>query len=356
MKHFLTDFLSSGFFKCIFALTVLTTLPIRTASQGESFALYTSDSQHRSDIHKMLYTKATITIAQQIAQLKQRGLQISDEESAHHFLSHISYYRLAGYWWPMQSDKTNHVFKPNSRFEDVIALYNFDRELRLLLFDVIERIEISLRTQMIYHLSHEFSPWWFQDSTIFINSMELVKSLASIEEELERSKDIFIKEHKRKYKGDERFPPAWKTLEITTFGTLSKLYGNLKPTVQSKDKIAAAFNTVNHTYLPSWLQSIAQIRNICAHHGRLWNKNLPGKPNLLSKPPAPWLTHHIPKANEHHMLYIHLSCMKYLLDVSSPGHHFHTKLVALFEKYKNIDLKALGIPAEWLQEPLWQLS
>ena len=86
----------------------------------------------------MLYNKQPTTVDDQIMQLKTRGLQISDVDLARHYLSNISYYRLAGYWWPMQADKVNHSFKPNSKFEDVIALYNFDRELRLLLFDVIE--------------------------------------------------------------------------------------------------------------------------------------------------------------------------------------------------------------------------
>lgn len=98
----------------------------------------------------------------------------------------ISYYRLAGYWWPMQEKREQHRFKPNSRFIDVINLYNFDRELRILLFDVIEKIEISLRTKMIYHLSHEFDPWWFQDTRLFINAP---KTLSAIEEEITRSKD-----------------------------------------------------------------------------------------------------------------------------------------------------------------------
>lgn len=221
----------------------------------------------------MIYNKVTTTIQQQIHQLEERGLIITDEVLAEHYLSSISYYRLAGYWWPMQSDKTNHIFKPDSKFEDVLALYNFDRELRLLLFDVIERIEISLRTKMIHHLSNEFDPWWFQQVDLFNDARELIKTLSAIEEEMERSKVIFIKDHFKRYKSDLRFPPAWKTLEITSFGSLSKLYGNLKPAVQSKDIIAAEFKTVNHTYLASWLQSIAQIRNICAHHGRLWNKN-----------------------------------------------------------------------------------
>ncbi len=76
-----------------------------------------------------MYNKKELTIKEQISQLKERGLNISDDDNANHLLSHISYYRLAGYWWPMQSDKENHLFKPGSQFRDVLALYNFDREL-----------------------------------------------------------------------------------------------------------------------------------------------------------------------------------------------------------------------------------
>ena len=299
-----------------------------------------------------MYTKPVTTIAQQIHQLKERGLQIADEKVATHFLSNISYYRLAGYWWPMQVDKTNHTFKPNSRFEDVVALYNFDRELRILLFDVIERIEIALRTKMVNHLSIEHGFWWFQNADIFINTREWVTTLANLEEELVRSKDIFIKDHKKKHPDDLRFPPCIKTLEIATFGCLSRLYGNLRPNVASKDTIAKEFNTVNHTYLHSWLQSISQIRNVCAHHARLWNKTLTIKPNLLPKPPAAWIAN-VPPANEHNKLYIHVCCMKYLLDAVSPGHHYKTKLAELFIKYPNVDLAAMGFNPEWQQEPLW---
>ena len=299
-----------------------------------------------------VYSKLVTTVEGQVNLLKSRGLIITDENLAKHYLSNISYYRLAGYWWPMQADKINHFFKPNSRFEDVIGLYNFDRELRLLLFDVIERIEISLRTRLIYHLSHEHGFWWFENIDLFINSRELIKTLSFLEEELERSKDIFIKDHLKRYKEDLRFPPSIKVLEITSFGTLSKLYGNLKHTLKSKDLIAKEFGTVNHTFLPSWLQSIAQIRNICAHHGRLWNKNLPGTPNLLPKPPHPWISD-VPSSKEYHKLYIHLCCMKYLLNVANPGNHFKNKLSSLLEKYPQVDTNALGLKPNWRDEPLW---
>ncbi len=300
-----------------------------------------------------MFEKKAISISEQIAKLESRGLLISSEDKADHFLLHISYYRLGEYWYSMQSDKEKHIFKPNSCFSDVMALYNFDRELRLLLFDVIEKIEISLRTQLIYQLSREYDPWWFQNFELFEDSKALVKTLANLEEELSRSKDPVIKNHLKKHKDDLRFPPSWKSLEQTSFGALSKLYGNLKNTVKSKDGIAHFYGVVNHTYLPSWLQSIAQIRNYCAHHSRLWNRNLPGAPKLLPHPPNPWLND-VPKPHEFQRLYIHLCLMKYLLDVIQPENRFTLKLSGLLTKYPSVDPNALGLKANWQNEPLWK--
>ncbi|WP_108867503.1 Abi family protein [Aquimarina aquimarini] len=301
-----------------------------------------------------MFKKEPTTIQEQIQKLKDRGLEIITEDNAEHYLSHISYYRLGEYWHSMQSDKEQHIFKENSRFSDVIALYSFDRELRILLFDVIEKIEISLRTKLIYHLSHEINPWWFQNFDLFSDSMALVKTLSNLEEELSRSKDPTIKNHRKKHKDDLRFPPAWKSLEQTSFGALSKLYGNLKNTVKAKDKIAQEYGVVNHTFLPSWLQSIAQIRNYCAHHSRLWNRNLPGAPKLLPKPPNPWILEIENVPRQFQKLYVHLCLMKYLLNTVQPGNTFTSKLDTLFQKYPNVDPDALGMKPNWQNEPLWK--
>tara|TARA_R110001583_G_scaffold29405_2_gene103032 strand:- start:2587 stop:3498 length:912 start_codon:yes stop_codon:yes gene_type:complete len=303
-----------------------------------------------------MFNKKAFTLEEQVAQLQARGLEIKHPRIAEKYLINISYYRLGEYWYVMQSDKENHIFKPNSKFTDVIALYNFDAELRLLLFDVIEKIEISLRTKLIYYLSHEIDPWWFQNFSLFDNSKELVKTLSNLEEEIERTKDIAITNHKKKHKDDGRFPPAWKSLEQTSFGSLSKLYGNLKSTVKAKDKIAEEFGAVNHTFLPSWLQSIAQIRNFCAHHSRLWNRNLPSTVKLLSNPPNPWIikVENIPKQHEFSKLYIHLCLMKYMLNTIIPKNEFTNKLIYLFEKYPNVDPNALGMKPDWQNEPLWK--
>ena len=258
-----------------------------------------------------MFEKPAFTKEQQLKQLKDRGLHFSNDAIALKYLSHISYYRLGEYWYVMHEDKENHTFKADSKFDDVVALYNFDAELRLLLFGVIEKIEISLRTKLIYHLSHEFDPWWFQNFELFSDSRALVKTLFNLEEEISRTKDKTIKNHLKKHKDDQRFPPSWKSLEHTSFGSLSKLYGNLKNTIKSKDTIAEEFGAVNHTYLPSWLQSIAQIRNFCAHHSRLWNRNLPGTVKLLPKPPNPWISDldNVPKQHEFSKLYVHLCLM-----------------------------------------------
>ena len=300
-----------------------------------------------------MFLKGPTTVPEQIQLLKSRGLTIDDENLAVQYLSHVSYYRLGEYWYSLQSDKENHIFKPQSVFSDVIFLYEFDRELRMLLFDVIERIEISLRTKLIYHLSHEFGPWWFQNFDLFTDNLALVKTLANIEEEISRSKEKYIKDHFKKHKDDQRFPPSWKTLEQTSFGSLSKLYGNLKNTIKSKDLIAVELGAVNHTYLPSWLQSIAQIRNYCAHHSRLWNKNLPGSPKLLSKPPFNWVND-VPKQHEFRHLYIHLCLMKYLINIIYTENDFTARLSALLQKYPSVDPNALGMKPNWEEEQLWK--
>ena len=137
---------------------------------GRVFCFFKSFCFYRKFQSSMIYDKPPITIKEQIVKLQERGLEFDNIELAQKYFSHISYYRLAGYWWPMYKNKykkeDKHSFKPNSKFKDVIALYNFDHKLRMLIFDVIEKIEISLRTKLIYHLSHEFDPWWFEERSL----------------------------------------------------------------------------------------------------------------------------------------------------------------------------------------------
>lgn len=304
-----------------------------------------------------MFDKNPFTLTQQVKQLQDRGLKIKHPRIAEKYLINISYYRLGEYWYVMQSDKENHIFKPNSKFEDVIALYNFDAELRLLLFDVIEKIEISLRTKLIYYLSHEIDPWWFQNKDCFVNESFFKMTLSSLEKEVKRAakKDVILQKHYEKYSKD-KLPHAWKTIEYTSLGNLSKIYGNLNNKIKSKKIIAREYGAVNHTYLPSWLQSIAQIRNFCAHHSRLWNRNLPSTVKLLPNPPNPWIVNieNVPTEHEFSKLYVHMCLMRYMLNTILPKNEFGNKLNSLLLKYPNVDPNALGMKLNWQSEPLWK--
>lgn len=229
--------------------------------------------------------KPSFSISDQIALLKQRGMLFKDEASSIHFLENISYYRLKGYWWDMQTDYTLHKFKDKTYFEDIIDRYNFDRQLRLILFDALERIEISLRTQMIYHLSMSYgilwylNPAYFEKSTIEINSIPKTVHQYTLEElkkEFNRSQEIFVKDHRFRFPNED--PDSWKILEVASMGTLSKLYKNLKHQLPEKAIIAKGMGLNLHSELSSWLESITYLRNIIAHHSRMWSRNMVKKP------------------------------------------------------------------------------
>lgn len=138
--------------------------------------------------------KKSRSIEEQIELLKQRGMIVGDEIFAARHLAHISYYRLKGYWWDMQYDKTRHLFQPDSNLEDVVTRYYFDKELRLILFDAIETIEITLRTKMIYHLSQSYGGLWYRDPKLFADAAFHAQHLKELMEEFLRSNEIFVKD------------------------------------------------------------------------------------------------------------------------------------------------------------------
>ena len=168
----------------------------------------------------MRYNKHPISINDQIAILKGRGLIFTDEQKAQTVLENISYFRLAGYWRTMEQNSSTHLFRPGSRFEDVVARYNFDSELKTLIFAAIQQIEISVRTRIIHFFSLVHGAFWFLDDTLAEDEDLFNENLRYLRTELSRSHDEFIAEHFRKY-DEPDMPPAWKTLEVASFGTLS---------------------------------------------------------------------------------------------------------------------------------------
>ena len=183
----------------------------------------------------MKYDKLPIDLPQQLEKLKQRGMTIANEEMALEQLHSISYFRLANYWNAMENQADKHQFLPNSNFEDIINAYTFDKKLRTLVFTSIQDIEIALRTRIIQFFSLKYGSFWFMDTNLFKDATIHDACLKNIEKEVLRSKEEFLTEHFAKY-DEPSLPPVWKTLEVASFGTLSKLYCNFKDT-EVKNKL-----------------------------------------------------------------------------------------------------------------------
>lgn len=324
----------------IFAVTESATLPTRTANQGGSFVFMSIVKR---------YNKQALSIADQIELLKNRGLQIADEFKAAKFLSEVGYFRFIQYLRPMEADKTTHQFKQNSCFEDAVALYDFDVELRFLLFKVIQRIEIALRSDVIHEFSVCHGPFWFLDDTLVDDVQKFKENKNAIGRELQRSREDFIREHRLNY-DEPAFPPAWKTLEIVSLGTLSKLYYNFKDK-KAKKRIARRFNLPQHEVLESWMRSLTVLRNCCAHHSRLWNRRLANSPQMKATLRGAWVDI---AGLDNNKVYAIFCCVAYWLESFGHGQAFKAKLKGLLSAYSQVDTVAMGFPADWEQQPLWK--
>lgn len=296
--------------------------------------------------------KPALNIAGQIALLKQRGMLFKNEAEVSHFLKNISYYRLKGYWWDMQADVNTHNFKPGTYFEDVINLYNFDRHLRLILFDAIERIEIALRTKMVYHFSVSYGGLWYLNGSLFANQGIYQQSLTDLQKEFDRSQEIFIKDQKHRFPSED--VDAWKILEIASMGTLSKLYKNIVHQLPEKSAVAREMGLNLHSEISSWLEAITYVRNITAHHSRLWSRNMVKRPiERLNNPSGNWFSSVLlPVQSKKPFLII--SCMLYLCNAVTPNHHLKAKLLKLFADNPTIPIYKLGFLNNWNNQPLWR--
>ncbi len=275
-------------------------------------------------------------------------MYIDDEAVALNQLDSISYFRLASYWRSMEADSKSHRFYPNSRFEDVIELYLFDRKLRGLIFTAIQDIEIALRTRVIHHFSMKYGAFWFMNKTLFKDAVIYENCINSLRNELERTREDFIKEHFAKYDSPS-FPPAWKTLEVVSFGTLSKLYCNMRD-VEVKKKVARDFHLPQYLYVENWIKCASVLRNSCAHHARLWNRRFPLMPKIPKKLPQPWICDTCVRPVK---IYAHLCYLAYLDMGINPNCNFRAEVVKLLSTKPRSILRAMGFPADWLSEALW---
>lgn len=279
--------------------------------------------------------KPPTTFKEQVELYKGRNLHVEDSEYAENILQRVNYYRLTAYGLTLKDPLNKDQYMDGASFNKMLALYEFDRRLRLLLLGALETIEISFRTHISYETAHKIGPTGYRNKEHFLNETFHQSSLTELNSLVDKSRkgELFVEHHFKKYDG---VFPIWAVIEVTSFGYISKFYRNLNEVI--KGHIAKTYYNVPYKYLEGWLNTLSNVRNVCAHYGRLYNKPLTFKPRLFKEESKHFSNQYI---------YAAIYIIERLLD-KREGNRFITDLVALITEYEeNIDFIHIGFPSGW---------
>lgn len=296
----------------------------------------------------MRYEKHALTFEQQADLLLKRGL-MADRDILINHLRFVNYYRLSGYLFPFRK-KDDH-FRPGTTLDVVWRRYTFDRRLRVLVLDAIERVEVALRTQIVYEHAHRYGPFGYTvpENLPKLDGNRFGLFLSKVYDETQRSREIFVQHFRTKYSDQHPYLPLWMAAEIMPFGVMFNLYTGVEPEI--KRNIALIFN-VPDVVLSSWVNVLNTVRNICAHHGRLWNRELGVKPLMPNSRKYPqW---HNPVAIPNHRIFAVLTILKYLTSIVAPQSHWYQRFHSLLVEYPDIPRLSMGFPENWEASPLWR--
>ena len=229
------------------------------------------------------YQKPYLSASDQLAQLVERGIIVTNESQALGYLKQINYYRLSAYWYPFRAQKQSILqdhFKPDTYFQTVIDLYLFDKKLRLLTLDALESIEVALRTAVVFQIG-QYDPWAYRDPTYlndkFVKDDKHELWLQQLDAKVKQSKESFVEHFRLKYPSSDI--PIWIAVELLDFGSLSIFLSGMRSVDQYQ--IASQYGIPRPDLLVSWVRTLSFVRNVCAHHARLWNKLLVIQPKKL---------------------------------------------------------------------------
>lgn len=281
----------------------------------------------------MSKVKPHTTYNQQIEKLESRGCIITDVIYCKTVLENISYYRLSAYFLPFKQQDNNYI--NGTTFEQIYNIYEFDRKLRALIFSFIEIIEVSLRARLSYFHSQKYGPLGYLDASNFNSKHNAIKFKNNIDREIRNNdKTLFVKHHKEKYDGNF---PLWVISELFTFGALSCFYNDLK----TSDK--KAFAGLHYNNMVSWLRCCTDLRNICAHYGRLYYRVFSAIPAGLKL-----------KKDEERRLWAAILTIKTLFPQelnAKWNNEFIPNLQALIDEYNNyIEFSHIAFPNDWVDQ------
>lgn len=320
------------------------------------------------------YQKPYLTPVQQVALLQSRGMVITDTARAEECLSRIGYYRLSAYWYPFRETKLVQVdgtemevvadhFKAGTTFSTCLGLYVFDKKMRLLVLDGLERIEVAVRTDIALLLGLQGAEAHRDPALLhgnFAKKRQPISGITGHQKWLDKqdslfrdSKEEFVKHFKSRY--PQSHLPIWMAVELWDFGMLSHFFGGMK--VADKDRIAALYNVTDGQTLESWLRSLNVIRNICAHHSRLWNKPSAITPKWPKASDAPKIQHVLTDPRYHTRFYAAAVMTRHLLCRINPGTTWHKRLSEVLGTLPHspyLNIINGGFPPDWTTLDLWK--
>lgn len=308
-----------------------------------------------------------ISLDDQIQKLKARNMLITNDEIAKDYLSRIGYYRLSGYWYPFRKFQADGLgrqdkFEDDTEFKNIIDLYIFDKKLRLLALDAIERIEMAVRTDIAYVLgkrnprAHELPNCLhgnftkrpaYKNAKGYGTKSEHHKWLDKYDSLVRRSiRQDFVKHNLTNY----HYLPVWVAAEILDFGSMSRLYSGLKH--EDAEEISSKYKCASKKEFETWLRSLNHVRNIVAHHSRLWNANIVDRATI---PKSDKYWRELAPNNEKPFVYFCL--MQYLLKTICPNSTWGLRLNELIESFPTVSNGMISIKdfgyIEYSEWDLW---
>ena len=294
------------------------------------------------------FNKPWLSCDDQLRLLRARGLAVADPVAAADFLSHVNYYRFSGYC--LAFEQVRHRFLPGVTFEHIRQSYEFDRGLRNLLTEALEHVEIDFRAAVARHFGQKHGPFGHAHGASFFKTFAHADWLARLRAEAERSRELFVLHFKANY---AEFPdlPVWMATEVMTFGALSLM---LKGMHRDDQRAIASRYRLQAYHLTSCLHHLAYVRNLCAHHSRLWDRVWAIKPDL--PPGKAWGPPLLP-SNERSFATLLLvyrllqDCAAASLFAAEWRARVHAHLASLPAAPRSPE--RLGLTPGWRQHPLW---
>jgi abortive infection bacteriophage resistance protein len=227
-------------------------------------------------------------------------------------------------------------YHPGTTLGGILDIYNFDSQLRLVMMDAVEKVEIWLRTALTYEIAHRCGAFGYLKKSSFNRGFKYQTFRKTLRDEQQRSKESFVQHYRTKYTAENHLP-IWMATELLTFGTLSMLYSQLP--LDSKRAIADKLGLADNV-LANWLQSTSYLRNMCAHHSRIWNRKFATSPKVLKKDPR-W------KKVEQGKIYASMLSLEHILEKIDPNNGWLSRIKELIRKNPHIETRLMGFPSDW---------